>query len=346
MALIELKNLTKIYGEGPCAVEALKGVDLSVEAGEIFGVIGLSGAGKSTLIRCINRLEEPSGGQVTVDGRDMLALSDHGLRLARRQIGMIFQHFNLLSTRTASGNVAFPMEIAGRPRREIKPRVAELLELVGLSDKAGAYPAQLSGGQKQRVGIARALANSPKILLCDEATSALDPKTTKSILALIDDIKKNLGLTVVLITHEMKVITEICDRVAVMENGLIVESGPVIEIFPRPKMPITKSFVEAAISRENTSSEWGYAPRGDLVRILFIGDPAGEPVISHLIKNFEIEANILQGDIGHLQGRPFGTMVIDLIGSEAERRRALDYLSSLDLPVEILGSGRVGRAGN
>lgn len=346
MALIELKNLTKTYGEGSCAVEALKGVDLSVEAGEIFGVIGLSGAGKSTLIRCINRLEDPSGGQVTVDGLDMLALSDRELRLARRQIGMIFQHFNLLSTRTASGNVAFPMEIAGRPQKEIKARVAELLDLVGLSDKAGVYPAQLSGGQKQRVGIARALANSPKILLCDEATSALDPKTTKSILALIDDIKKNLGLTVVLITHEMKVITEICDRVAVMDNGLIVESGPVIEIFPRPKMPITKSFVEAAISRENTSSEWGYEPRGDLVRILFIGDPAGEPVISHLIKNFEIEANILQGDIGHLKGRPFGTMVIDLIGSEAERRRALDYLNSLDLPVEILDSGRVGRAGD
>ena len=334
--MIELKNIAKTYGEGEKAVEALKGVDLSVEAGEIFGVIGLSGAGKSTLIRCINRLEAPTSGQVVVDGRDILSLNDRELRLARQQMGMIFQHFNLLATRTVSANVAFPMEIAGRPKNEIKSRVAELLELVGLSEKAKAFPAQLSGGQKQRVGIARALANSPKILLCDEATSALDPQTTKSILALIHDVKVRLGLTVVLITHEMRVITEICDRVAVMENGLIVESGPVIEVFPRPEMPITKSFVEAAISREDTSSEWGYEPRGDLVRILFIGQPAGEPIISSLVRRFQVEANILQGDIGHLQGQPFGTMVIDLIGEKAERSRALDFIKSLNLPVEVL----------
>lgn len=334
--MIELKNIVKTYGEGEKAVQALKGVDLSVESGEIFGVIGLSGAGKSTLIRCINRLETPTSGQVLVDGRDMLSLSDRELRLARRQMGMIFQHFNLLATRTVSANVAFPMEIAGRPKNEIKARVAELLDLVGLSDKAKTFPAQLSGGQKQRVGIARALANSPKILLCDEATSALDPQTTKSILSLIHDVKMRLGLTVALITHEMKVITEICDRVAVMENGLIVESGPVIEVFPRPKKPITKSFVEAAISREDTSGEWGYEPRGDLVRILFIGRAAGEPIISSLVRRFQVEANILQGDIGHLQGQPFGTMVIDLIGEKAERGRALDFIKSLNLPVEVL----------
>lgn len=336
MALIEITGLSKTYGRKGKTVEALCGVDLAVEAGEIFGVIGLSGAGKSTLIRCVNRLETPTEGRVMVDGQDLTRLSPGALRLARRQMGMIFQHFNLLSSRTVAGNVAFPMEIAGRSRSEIKPRVAELLELVGLKDKAAAYPAQLSGGQKQRVGIARALANSPKILLCDEATSALDPQTTKSILALIQDIKVRLGLTVVLITHEMKVITEICDRVAVMEDGLIVESGSVIKVFTRPEHPTTKSFVEAAISREDTSPHWGYQPRGTLVRIMFIGQAAGEPVISSLVRRFMVEANILQGDIGHLQGQPFGTMVIDLIGEKNERTLALAYLESLDLPVEVL----------
>jgi len=338
MALIEISGLSKTYGRKGKTVEALRGVDLRVAAGEIFGVIGLSGAGKSTLIRCINRLETPTAGSVLVDGQELTSLSAGALRLARQQMGMIFQHFNLLSSRTVAGNVAFPMEIAGRSRADIKPRVAELLELVGLKDKAAAYPAQLSGGQKQRVGIARALANSPKILLCDEATSALDPQTTKSILALIQDIKVRLGLTVVLITHEMKVITEICDRVAVMEDGLVVESGPVIKVFTRPEHPTTKSFVEAAISREDTSPQWGYQPRGTLVRIMFIGQAAGEPVISSLVRRFMVEANILQGDIGHLQGQPFGTMVIDLIGEEAERELALAYLQSLDLPVEVLNA--------
>jgi len=336
MALIELKGLSKVYEKDGRSVEALNGVDLAVEAGEIFGVIGLSGAGKSTLIRCINRLETPTGGRVMVDGRDMTELSEVELRLARQEMGMIFQHFNLLSARSVAGNVAFPMEIAGRDREATKLRVAELLELVGLSDKAEAYPAQLSGGQKQRVGIARALANQPKILLCDEATSALDPQTTQAILALILDIKKRLGLTVVLITHEMKVITEICDRVAVMEAGRFVESGPVLEVFTQPKHPTTKAFVEALISREDSSREWGYVPRGTLVRILFIGDAAGEPVISSLVRRFKVEANILQGDIGHLQGQPFGVMLIDLIGEEAEKAPALDYLKSLNLPVEVL----------
>ncbi|MDL2260445.1 ATP-binding cassette domain-containing protein, partial [Deltaproteobacteria bacterium OttesenSCG-928-K17] len=307
-------------------------------AGEIFGVIGLSGAGKSTLIRCINRLESPTSGEIIVDGKDLTKMSSAQLLLARRRMGMIFQHFNLLSSRTVAGNIAFPMEISGRPKSEIKPRVAELLDLVGLADKAGAYPSQLSGGQKQRVGIARALANNPKILLCDEATSALDPQTTKSILALIQDIKERLGLTVVLITHEMKVITEICDRVAVMEGGLIVEEGPVIKVFTRPQHPTTKTFVEAAISREDTSGRWGYTPRGSLVRILFIGNAAGEPVISSLVRTYKLEANILQGDIGHLQGQPFGTMVIDLIGEPEERAKALAWLETLNLQAEVLNA--------
>ncbi len=335
MALIEIHQLTKVYGKGANAVEALRGVDLSVEAGEIFGVIGLSGAGKSTLIRCLNRLETPTSGRVIVDGKDLTTLSEAELRLARRETGMIFQHFNLLSSRTVAGNVAFPMEIAGRPQSEIAPRAAELLELVGLSDKANAYPAQLSGGQKQRVGIARALANSPKVLLCDEATSALDPQTTQSILALIQDIKARLGLTVVLITHEMKVITEICDRVAVMEDGRVVEEGPVLEVFTRPQHPTAKTFVEEVISRRDDSGAWGYVPKGLLTRVLFIGPSAEEPVVAELVRRFGVNPNILQGRIGHIKGRPFGIMFLDLAGEPEKCRAAVDYMRSLNLIVKV-----------
>ncbi len=336
MALIEIHQLTKVYGQGKNTVEALRGVDLSIESGEIFGVIGLSGAGKSTLIRCLNRLETPSGGRVIVDGKDLTRLSEAELRLARRDMGMIFQHFNLLSSRTVAGNVAFPLEIAGRPQGDIKPRVEELLALVGLTDKARAYPSQLSGGQKQRVGIARALANNPRILLCDEATSALDPQTTQSILALIQDIKAHLGLTVVIITHEMKVITEICDRVAVMEGGLVVESGPVMEVFTRPQHPTAKSFVAEIISNKDDSGAWGYVPKGLLTRVLFIGPSAEEPVISEVVRRFGVNSNILQGRIGHIKGRPFGIMFLDLTGRPEDCRRAVEYMRSLNLIVEVL----------
>ncbi len=337
MALIEIKDLFKNYHlSGGKTLEVLRGINISVAAGEIFGLIGLSGAGKSTLVRCINRLEEASGGQVLVDGRDIGSLSGAELLIARRNMGMIFQHFNLLSSRTVAGNVAFPLEIAGASRARIKTKVAELLELVSLSDKAAAYPSQLSGGQKQRVGIARALANEPKILLCDEATSALDPQSTKAILSLIKDVKQHLGLTVVLITHEMKVISEICDRVGVMSDGVIVEMGSVMELFTKPQHHITREFVGSLISRQDSSKEWGYVPQGDLVRIMFMGQRAGEPVISQLIRQFKVEVNILQGDIGHLQGQPFGVMLIDLIGEEAERKKAMAYLQAQNLPLEVL----------
>ena len=336
MALIDIKGLTKVYQSGDKKIKALQGVDLSVDNGEIFGVIGYSGAGKSTLIRCINRLESPDSGSVTVDGRDMLSLSESELLLSRREMGMIFQHFNLLSARTVAGNVAFPMEIAGRPQSEVRPRVAELLDLVGLSDKAQAYPAQLSGGQKQRVGIARALANNPKILLCDEATSALDPQTTESILALIQDVKDQLGLTVVLITHEMKVITEICDRVAVMEDGAIVESGRVFDVFTKPQHPTSRAFVEVVISQKDSSKAWGYVPKGLLVRVLFVGPAAEEPLVSRMVKKFDVHSNILQGRIDHIKGQPFGTMVLDLVGKDDDRLAAIDYLRSLNLTVEVL----------
>lgn len=257
--MIELRGVTKTYLAETEPVCALRNVSLRIPEGSVFGVIGLSGAGKSTLIRCINRLETPAG-QVLIDGRDITRLTPAELRQERRRIGMIFQHFNLLSSRTVAGNVAFPLEIAGAGRAETARRVAELLELVGLADKAGVYPAQLSGGQKQRVGIARALANHPRVLLSDEATSALDPQTTKSILRLLKDINQRMNLTIVLITHEMAVIKEICDLVAVLEDGAIVETGPVTEVFANPRTEVARSLLsgitghdvpEAVMNRAN-----------------------------------------------------------------------------------------------
>lgn len=336
MSLIEISDLSKTYGHGAKSVAAMHHVSLNIEAGEIFGIIGRSGAGKSTLIRCLNRLETPTWGKIVIDGQELTALSETELRLARREIGMIFQHFNLLSSRTVAGNIAFPMEISGKPRAQIKTRIEELLELVGLTDKANAYPAQLSGGQKQRVGIARALANNPKVLLCDEATSALDPQTTQSILTLIHDIKNRLGLTVVLITHEMKVITEICDRVAVMDEGRIVESGPVIKVFSKPIHPVTKSFVQSFISRDTDTDTSNYKPRGTMVRVFFVGEAADESLISNMIKRFNVEANIQQGYIDHIKGMGFGTLLIDLIGEREDRSKAMAYLHSMNQILEVV----------
>jgi D-methionine transport system ATP-binding protein len=337
MAMIEVKGLTKTFGaKGAVMVEALVDVDLSIEAGEIFGVIGLSGAGKSTFIRCLNRLEVPTSGSVVVDGRDLGGLTREELRAFRRNMGMIFQSFNLLSSRTVAGNVAFSMEAAGKGREETKARVAELLEMVGLADKAKAYPAQLSGGQKQRVGIARALANNPKILLSDEATSSLDPQTTSSILSLIEDLKHRLGLTVILITHEMKVITEICDRVAVMESGRVVELGPVMEVFTDPKHPTTKNFVEAAQSNYERFLGPEFKPQGKLIRIIFMGDITTEPLVYNLIKRFDVEPNILQANLDVIKGQTTGNLLLDLSGRPAALEGALDYLRGLNLIFKVL----------
>ncbi|MDR2367597.1 MAG: ATP-binding cassette domain-containing protein [Deltaproteobacteria bacterium] len=335
--MIEVKGLTKTFGaKGAVMVEALVDVDLSIEAGEIFGVIGLSGAGKSTFIRCLNRLEVPTSGSVVVDGRDLGGLTREELRAFRRNMGMIFQSFNLLSSRTVAGNVAFSMEAAGKGREETKARVAELLEMVGLADKAKAYPAQLSGGQKQRVGIARALANNPKILLSDEATSSLDPQTTSSILSLIEDLKHRLGLTVILITHEMKVITEICDRVAVMESGRVVELGPVMEVFTDPKHPTTKNFVEAAQSNYERFLGPEFKPQGKLIRIIFMGDITTEPLVYNLIKRFDVEPNILQANLDVIKGQTTGNLLLDLSGRPAALEGALDYLRGLNLIFKVL----------
>lgn len=336
--MIEIKDLHKVFQSNAGEVVALNGVSLNIPKGKIYGIIGLSGAGKSTLVRCINMLERPTSGQVIVDGIDMGSLSPSRLRVARQNIGMIFQHFNLLWSRTVYGNIAFPLEIAGHPEKEINDRVVELLELVGLSDKANAYPSQLSGGQKQRVGIARALANNPKVLLCDEATSALDPQTTQSILNLLKNINKNLGLTMVVITHEMNVIKDICDSVAVIDNAKVVESGSVLDLFTQPRTPTARRFIntvinidvpEAVVLKQNGNG-------GNIVRITFVGDVAGEPILSNLVSDYGLKTNILYGNIDHIQEHTFGTLTVQLLGEQPQIQKGIEYLKSLQLEVEVM----------
>lgn len=341
---LEVHNLCKTFTAKNGSVEALKGVSLSIGKGEIFGVIGLSGAGKSTLVRCMNLLERPDSGDVLLNGESLLKLSKEQLRLRRQKIGMIFQHFNLLSSRTVYGNIAFPLEIQGMDKASIQKKVAPLLELVGLSDRADHYPSQLSGGQKQRVGIARALASDPKVLLCDEATSALDPQTTESILSLLRDINKRLHITIVMITHQMNVVKEICDRVAVIENGEIIEQGSMVDIFTNPQKATTKEFVASIqhndlpdfVKKLDIHKE--YRP-GDkaLVSLSFIGDSAGEPIVSVLIKQYDTNVNILTANIETLQDTPFGTLLIEVEGDEAHLKKALDYLHERKVKDEVIG---------
>ena len=343
--MIKFSQVEKTYASPAGPVPALKGIDLEIAKGEIFGIIGLSGAGKSTLVRCINMLERPTGGKVIVDGKDMTALTDSELREARKDIGMIFQHFNLLSSATVYENIAFPLKLAGKSDREIKAKVEPLLKLVGLEAKAGQYPSQLSGGQKQRVGIARALASEPKVLLCDEATSALDPQTTKAILELIRDINKKLQLTVVVITHEMQVIKDICDKVAVIDKGVIAEQGTVLEVFTNPQQPITKEFISVLLSNDLPAAFRGGKispePAEDaylLMRLTFIGESADDPVIADMIRKFpEVETTLLFGNLDHIKSTPFGRMIIGLRGENSQVQAALDYLKSRDLKEEVIG---------
>lgn len=350
--MITLKDVVKTYNTANGPVHALKDINLEIKRGEIYGIIGLSGAGKSTLVRCINLLERPSSGSVIVDGKDMMKLSDSELRKARKNIGMIFQHFNLLSTSTVYDNIAFPLKLAGKSKAEIKQKVDPLLKLVGLENKAHQYPAQLSGGQKQRVGIARALANDTKVLLCDEATSALDPQTTKAILKLIKDINKKLNLTVVVITHEMQVIKELCDKVAVLDHGVIAENGTVLEIFTNPQQKITKEFMSVLSSnelpaayRESTVSQDYNAKSTMLLRLTFIGESADNPVIANLIRSFtQLEISILFGDLAQIQMVPFGRMIIGLKGEERAIKEAIDTLAKQDLKVEVIGYVQRGTA--
>ena len=344
ISMIELVNVEKTYYSKAGDIHALHKTNISIKAGEIFGIIGLSGAGKSTLVRCINMLERPTAGQVFVDGAELTSMTDAQLRKARQSIGMIFQHFNLLTSRTVYQNIAFPLEIQGMSKSEIDKRVRPLLELVQLEERADYYPSQLSGGQKQRVGIARALASNPKVLLCDEATSALDPQTTKSILELLKDINKKLNLTIVLITHQMEVVKAICDRVAVIENGDIIEEGPMVDVFTNPQHPTTKEFTKSVINAEipdmikNMKLTDTYKDGSKLiVRISFIGDSASEPIVSGMVKRFAVDVSILYGNIDQLKDVPFGTLIIEVSGDKSGIKNALEYLHSQNLKTEVIG---------
>lgn len=342
--MIELQHIEKVYHTASGDLHALKDINLTINEGEIFGIIGLSGAGKSTLVRCINMLEKPTSGKVMVDGQEMTALGEEQLRKARQNIGMIFQHFNLLSSRTVFGNIAFPLEIQGMDKAAIQKKVEPLLDLVGLKDRADHYPSQLSGGQKQRVGIARALASDPKVLLCDEATSALDPQTTESILNLLRDINKRLHITIVMITHQMNVVKEICDRVAVIENGEIIEQGSMVDIFTNPQKATTKEFVASIqhndlpdfVRKLDIHKDYKAGDKA-LVSLSFIGDSAGEPIVSVLIKEYDTNVNILTANIETLQDTPFGTLLIEVEGDEDHLKKALDYLHERKVKDEVIG---------
>ena len=348
--MIELVHIQKKFTENGKAVEvhAVNDVSLRIEDGDIFGIIGFSGAGKSTLVRCINLLGRPSSGQVLIDGKDMMTLSAEELRAARRKIGMIFQHFNLMPSRTVEENVAFPLKGSGLSKEEIREKVHRLLRLVEIEDKAGDYPAQLAGGQKQRVAIARALANDPKILLCDEATSALDPQTTASILQLIKRLNKELGLTVVVITHEMAVIKSICNKVAVMEQGRVVESGDVFTVFTDPQQPITKNFIRTTsnVSKvyefvENDAEVVRLKP-GEVLAVLHYKHLlVSEPMISTAARRFDIFLNILFADIEIIGDKSIGDTVVILQGSSENVTKAIEYIESNNVEVEVVKDARI-----
>lgn len=330
--MIRLENLTKIYKKGNQEVVALKNIRLEVSRGSIHGIIGLSGAGKSSLIRCINRLEEPTSGEVWVNGINLMSLDNKGLRNARKGMGMIFQGFNLLSSKTVFENIAFPLRLSKVSEDEIKKRVLALLQLVELSDKVDSYPSQLSGGQKQRVGIARALANEPNVLLCDEATSALDPKTTKQILDLLKSINHSLGITIIVVTHEMDVIKEICDYVTILEGGQIIEEGNTIDIFSKPGNEVTKHFVE------NTA----YIPKeflkGITLNLSFMKDSAKEPIISKLMKKFDIDVNILSGQIEYIQDTPLGKLTIGINNLSNDLEDIISFLETYNVKAEVIAN--------
>lgn len=333
--MIEIREIDKVFTEGAVKVQALKEVTLTIEKGDIFGIIGYSGAGKSTLLRCINGLERPTKGVVKVLGHYVNELQEKQLRLLRKEIGMIFQHFNLMGSRTIYHNIAYPLKGKKLSKKEKEEKINKLLELVGLEDKKNAYPSELSGGQKQRVAIARALATEPKILLCDEATSALDPMTTHTILDLLKKINGEFGITIVLITHQMEVIKEICTQVAVMEKGSVVETGSLADVFIRPSSQITKEFVTNQLHFERLNQ----APVGKvskLVHLKYIGEPANKPLISAISQEFDITANITFGNIEKLQDIYVGNLIVDLQGNEDEVERGIHYMRERQVEVEVI----------
>lgn len=329
-AIIRLQNLSKTYGKGETAVHALNNINLEIMPGEIFGIIGLSGAGKSTLVRCINYLERPTSGEVFVNGLELGELSQQGLNEARHSIGMIFQQFNLLMQKTALQNICFPLEIVKTPKEEARKRALELLELVGLSDKANAYPSQLSGGQKQRVAIARALATNPQVLLCDEATSALDPASTRSVLDLLKEINKQLGITIVIITHEMNVVEKICQRVAIIDKSRIAECGEVREIFAHPNSDIAKSFVFPKHNNVQTMLN------KNCCRVIYDGQSSFEPHIANMILQFKQPVNIIFANSKNIDGKAFGQIVLQMPDDPDIANKMLSFLRAQGLNAEEL----------
>lgn len=337
--IVQLKNIDVTFHNEGKTIEAVKDVSINVQKGDVFGVIGYSGAGKSTLVRVINLLQKPTAGEVIVNDQKLTELSAKDLRKARKNIGMIFQHFNLMRSLTVFGNVAFPLRDSKLSKQARKDKVNNLLELVGLSDRANNYPSQLSGGQKQRVAIARALASDPEILISDEATSALDPKTTTEILSLLGRLNKELGITIVIITHEMDAIKQICNRVAVMEEGKLIEEGDLLTIFANPKKKLTKDFVNTSTQISNVLDEVKESGiinsiSGHLVELNFMGDVTNEPIIIELYKKFNIEANILFSNIERLQGTTVGIMLFDLEGEQNKIDKAIQYLTDLKINVK------------
>ena len=323
--IIEIKNLTKTFGSGENQVEALRDVNISVNPGEIFGIIGLSGAGKSTLVRCINLLERPDEGQVLFHGKDLMTMNDKELRAQRHNITMIFQSFNLLEQRTAIDNIFFPLELVGTPRKEARKRAMELLEIVGLPDKANAYPVQLSGGQKQRIAIARALATDPEVLLCDEATSALDPQTTDSILNLLQKINRERGITVIIITHQMSVIEQICHRVAILDHGNVAEIGKVEDVFRNPQSVAGRNLVSPEVVNLPLSN-W----TGHVARIAFNGNASADPIIASVAMDLGMKVSILGAATRNVDGKAFGTMLVSLPEDETKKKTIMDYLNAID----------------
>lgn len=336
--MIELQNIQKVFNRKDVTVEALKGVNLKVEKGDIFGVIGFSGAGKSTLIRMVNYLEQPTSGAVIVDNKNLGKLTSKELRDVRKQIGMIFQNFNLLESKTVFENVAIPLVLNHTPKNEIESRVKELLEFVGLENKAKAYPDELSGGQKQRVGIARALATNPLILLCDEATSALDPQTTDSILQLLKKINKEYNITILIITHEMNVIREVCNKVAVMENGGIIEQGDLLDVFGNPKEETTKNFVRTVVHDEvpqvilnEINNEDG---KSKVLKLKFIGENSKRAILSEACSKYKIQPNILFANVTELQGNILGHLIVELKGEREDIEKAHEFIKSRNVGTE------------
>lgn len=345
--MIELKHIVKEFNDSGRDVHAVNDVSLTIDDGDIFGIIGFSGAGKSTLVRCINLLGRPTSGEVIIDGRDITALSQKELREARKKIGMIFQHFNLMPSRTVAGNVAFPLKNSGLSKQEIKAKVKKLLDMVEIGDKEDAYPSQLSGGQKQRVAIARALANDPKILLCDEATSALDPQTTHSILELLKRLNKELGITIVVITHEMDVVKTICNRVAVMEHGRVVETGDILKVFTEPEADITRAFIR---STSNLSKAEDFLkadnpvtrlkPGELMARLNYNNVRVSQPIISTAILKFQVYMNIVFADVEIVGDSNIGGTVAIFSGEKENISRALDYFKSVNVDVEVIKDAR------